>query len=69
MDFAQSLDLIEKADFQNSFVFKYSPRPGTAAAKLPGLDGMIAALINYTMVASDVWTTSTAIEKMTAAAS
>ncbi len=41
----------------------------SAAAKLPGLDGMIAALINYTMLASDVWTTSTAIEKMTTAAS
>ncbi len=40
----------------------------TAAAKLPGLDGMIAAMINYTMLASDVWTTSTAIEQMTAAA-
>lgn len=38
-----------------------------AAAKVPGLDGMLAALINYTMLASDVWTTSTAIEKMTAA--
>ncbi len=41
----------------------------TAAAKLPGLDGMIAALINFTMLASDVWTTSTAVEQMTAAAS
>jgi nicotinamidase-related amidase len=39
----------------------------TAAAKLPGLDGMIAALINFTMLASDVWTTSTAVENMTAA--
>ncbi len=40
----------------------------TAAAKLPGLDGMIAALINFTMLASDVWTTRTAIEKITTAA-
>ena len=40
----------------------------TAAAKVPGLDGMLAALINFTMLASDVWTTSTAIDKMTAAA-
>ena len=40
----------------------------TAAAKLPGLDGMNAALVNFTMLASDVWTTSTAIDKMTAAA-
>ena len=38
----------------------------TAAAKVPGLDGMLAALINFTMLASDVWTTSTAIEKMNA---
>ncbi len=40
----------------------------TAAAKVPGLDGMLAALINFTMLASDVWTTSTAIEQMTTAA-
>jgi len=41
----------------------------TAAAKVPGLDGMIAALINYTMLASEVWTTSTAVEEMVAAGS
>ena len=40
----------------------------TAAAKVPGLDGMMAALINFRMLASDVWTTSTAIENMNAAA-
>jgi hypothetical protein len=40
----------------------------TAAAKLPGLDGMLAALINFTMLASDVWTTSTAVDKMATAA-
>ncbi|MGI9524264.1 MAG: cysteine hydrolase [Hyphomicrobiaceae bacterium] len=39
----------------------------TAAAKVPGLDGMLAALVNFRMLASDVWTTKTAIEKMTAA--
>ncbi len=39
----------------------------TAAAKVPGLDGMLAALINFTMLASDVWTTRTAVEKMTTA--
>jgi nicotinamidase-related amidase len=39
-----------------------------AAAKLPGLDGMLAALTNFTMLASDVWTTSTAVEEMTATA-
>ena len=40
----------------------------TAAAKVPGLDGMLAALVNFRMLASDVWTTSTATEKMAAAA-
>ena len=40
----------------------------TAAAKVPGLDGMLAALVNFRMLASDVWTTATAVEKMTAAA-
>ncbi len=38
----------------------------TAAAKVPGLDGMIAALINYTMIASDVWPTSKAVERIAA---
>lgn len=40
----------------------------TAAAKLPGLDGMIAALINYKMLASDVLTTSVAVEEIVAVA-
>ena len=39
----------------------------TAAAKVPGLDGMLAALINFTMIASDVWTTSEATEQIAAA--
>lgn len=39
----------------------------TAAAKLPGLDGMLAAMINFTMLASDVWSTVTAVEKISAA--
>ena len=34
----------------------------TAAAKIPGLDGMLAALINFTMLANDVRTTTSAIE-------
>jgi tRNA-2-methylthio-N6-dimethylallyladenosine synthase len=33
-DFAATLDLVERAQFQNSYVFKYSPRPGTPAAAL-----------------------------------
>ncbi len=38
----------------------------TAAAKVPGLDGMLAALINYTMIASDVWTASDAAARIRA---
>ncbi len=29
----QSLDLIRRSQFKNSFIFKYSPRPGTVSAK------------------------------------
>lgn len=32
-DFAQTVDLVRKANYKNCFVFKYSPRPGTAADK------------------------------------
>lgn len=32
-DFRATLDLLEQADFQNSYIFKYSPRPGTPAAR------------------------------------
>jgi nicotinamidase-related amidase len=38
----------------------------TAAAKVPGLDGMLAALVNYTMLASDVWTTESAVSRLLA---
>ena len=31
-DYLATRDLVEKAQFQNSFIFKYSPRPGTPAA-------------------------------------
>ncbi len=34
-EFAQTASLVREMRFQNSFVFKYSPRPGTTAAKLP----------------------------------
>jgi tRNA-2-methylthio-N6-dimethylallyladenosine synthase len=34
-DFEQTLDLVRAAAFVDSFSFKYSPRPGTAAADLP----------------------------------
>ena len=35
-DFAATLDLIRAANFATTFSFKYSPRPGTAAASLAG---------------------------------
>ncbi len=34
-DFALTLELIEAAGYQNSYIFKYSPRPGTRAAAWP----------------------------------
>lgn len=35
-DFAQTVELVRRARFKNSFIFKYSPRPGTwAAERLP----------------------------------
>jgi tRNA-2-methylthio-N6-dimethylallyladenosine synthase len=33
-DFEQTVSVMERVRFQNSFVFKYSPRPGTEAASL-----------------------------------
>ena len=32
-DFAQTAELLRKARYKNSFIFKYSPRPGTTADK------------------------------------
>ena len=32
-DFEQTLDLVERAEFTDSFSFKYSPRPGTPALR------------------------------------
>ncbi len=32
-DFTQTVDLLKKSRYKNSFIFKYSPRPGTAADK------------------------------------
>jgi len=34
-DFEQTRSLMEEAGYENAFVFKYSPRPGTRAAALP----------------------------------
>ncbi|MDY0167529.1 MAG: tRNA (N6-isopentenyl adenosine(37)-C2)-methylthiotransferase MiaB [Thermoguttaceae bacterium] len=33
-DFQQTADLVREGRFKNSFIFKYSPRPGTKAAEL-----------------------------------
>jgi tRNA-2-methylthio-N6-dimethylallyladenosine synthase len=33
-DFGKSMDLVREARFKNSFIFKYSERPGTTGAKL-----------------------------------
>jgi tRNA-2-methylthio-N6-dimethylallyladenosine synthase len=35
-DFLETLDLVEECGFDAAFTFIYSPRPGTAAAALPG---------------------------------
>ena len=35
VDFEETRSLMEEAGFDNSFVFKYSPRPGTRSAALP----------------------------------
>ncbi len=32
-DYLATRDLVEKANFQNSYIFKYSPRPGTVSAR------------------------------------
>jgi tRNA-2-methylthio-N6-dimethylallyladenosine synthase len=34
-DFAQTLDVVERVAYDNVFVFRYSPRPGTPAASMP----------------------------------
>ncbi len=35
-DFLATLELVKKVQFDDIFSFKFSPRPGTAAAKMPG---------------------------------
>ena len=35
-DFRQTLEVVEEARFDSAFTFQYSPRPGTAAATMPG---------------------------------
>ncbi|MBV9871568.1 MAG: tRNA (N6-isopentenyl adenosine(37)-C2)-methylthiotransferase MiaB [Frankiaceae bacterium] len=34
-DFAQTLEVVERARFASAFTFQYSPRPGTPAASMP----------------------------------
>ena len=41
-DFSETLSLLEKIRFVNSFSFIFSPRPGTAAANLEMIDSEIA---------------------------
>jgi tRNA-2-methylthio-N6-dimethylallyladenosine synthase len=41
-DFNQTLELIEKVEFINSYSFVYSARPGTPASKLDNVDSKIA---------------------------
>ncbi|NMN94129.1 tRNA (N6-isopentenyl adenosine(37)-C2)-methylthiotransferase MiaB [Antrihabitans stalactiti] len=35
-DFAETLDVVEKARFTSAYTFQYSKRPGTPAAEMPG---------------------------------
>ena len=35
-DFEQTLELVRAAEFDNAYLFKYSPRQGTPAAEMPG---------------------------------
>src|SRR5439155_26774909 len=35
-DFAATLAMVERVGYDNVFVFRYSPRPGTPAATMPG---------------------------------
>ena len=35
-DFAQTLEMVERVGYDNAFVFRYSRRPGTPAAAMPG---------------------------------
>jgi tRNA-2-methylthio-N6-dimethylallyladenosine synthase len=41
-DFNQTLNLIEKVEFINSYSFVYSARPGTSASKLDSIDPIVA---------------------------
>jgi tRNA-2-methylthio-N6-dimethylallyladenosine synthase len=34
-DFAATVDMVERVGYDNAFVFRYSPRPGTPAATMP----------------------------------
>ena len=34
-DFAATVDMVERVEYDNVFVFRYSPRPGTPAAAMP----------------------------------
>jgi tRNA-2-methylthio-N6-dimethylallyladenosine synthase len=36
LDFQETLDVVERVGFAQAYTFKYSPRPGTPAASMPG---------------------------------
>lgn len=49
-EFEESLEFVQQMTFAGGHVFKYSPRPGTAATRLKGnLDGKVAQLRNARM--------------------
>ena len=39
-------------------------KDATAAAQVPGLDGYLAAVINFRFIANTVWTTEEAVQKI-----
>jgi len=43
-DFGDTLDVVERARFDQAYTFRYSPRPGTRAAQMPGQvpEGVVA---------------------------
>ena len=46
-DFSETLELIKKIKFINSYSFIYSPRPGTVAASLKNIDQNSILLMKF----------------------
>ena len=55
-DFQETINLMEKVKFINSYSFIYSDRPGTPATKLPSIDVKISKqkLIKFQRIANDI---------------